>query len=62
MSYPTGWLRQFTSLFGREFKSMTRNPFDVAARCALPTDCWCFALFMFVLFRSGAIAKGVVSS
>lgn len=32
LSYPTSWWRQFTSLLGREFKSMTRNPFDVAAR------------------------------
>jgi hypothetical protein len=39
MSYPTGWWRQFTSLMGREFKSMTRNPFDVAARWVRRADC-----------------------
>lgn len=31
-SYPTGWGRQFLSLFQRELAGMTRNPFDVAAR------------------------------
>jgi hypothetical protein len=65
MSYPTGWWRQFTALFGREFKSMTRNPFDVAARCVLHTDCWCIcAAFMFVAVSAcwAALQRGIVSS
>jgi hypothetical protein len=39
MSYPTGWWRQFTALLSRELKSMTRNPFDVAARYVVVLPC-----------------------
>jgi hypothetical protein len=38
VTYPSGFWRQFAGLAWREFLSVTRNPYDVAARTI--TFCW----------------------